>query len=163
MEWKPALQGTYGPNMNAFWGWLSRYVKFEGWSANADDLGDYNSSTVLPTGELKMTISILNQLSHVMRKPVFGAFRSDQVRSKSACSATETSKCNEIVNIETRDIILSRQRTTKALIRLRGCADWSAPLLFPYGIKQVFSWRGSIIASPADLKLKCFVNQSQVV
>ena len=35
-----------------------------------------------------------------------------------------------------RDIILSRQRTTKALIRLRGCAGWSAPLLFAYGINR---------------------------
>ena len=32
--------------------------------------------------------------------------------------------------------ILSRQRTTKALIRLRGCASWSAPLLFAYGINR---------------------------
>ena len=28
--------------------------------------------------------------------------------------------------------LLSRQRTTKALIRLRGCAGWSVPLLFTY-------------------------------
>ena len=28
--------------------------------------------------------------------------------------------------------LLSRQRTTKALIRLRGCTGWSAPLLFTY-------------------------------
>ena len=28
--------------------------------------------------------------------------------------------------------LLSRQRTTKALIRLRGCAGWSAHLLFTY-------------------------------
>ena len=34
--------------------------------------------------------------------------------------------------------LLSRQRTTKALIRLRGCADWSAPLLFIYD-KNEFS------------------------
>ena len=27
-------------------------------------------------------------------------------------------------------IILSRERTTKALIRLRGCVGWSAPLIF---------------------------------
>ena len=28
------------------------------------------------------------------------------------------------------------QRTTKALIRLRGCAGWSVPLLFAYGINR---------------------------
>ena len=37
------------------------------------------------------------------------------------------------MDIETRSIILSRQRTTKALVRLRGGAGWSAPLLFAYG------------------------------
>ena len=36
-----------------------------------------------------------------------------------------------------------RQRTTKALIRLRRCAGWSVPLLFAYGIKHIFSWPGS--------------------
>ena len=43
------------------------------------------------------------------------------------------------------DITLARQRTTKALIRLRGCAGWSAPLLFTYDIKHIFTWPGSII------------------
>ena len=45
-----------------------------------------------------------------------------------------------------KDIILSKQRTTKALIRLRGCAGWSAPLLFAYDIRHVFSaWPGSYV------------------
>ena len=35
--------------------------------------------------------------------------------------------------IASRGIILSMQWTTKALIRLRGCAGWSAPLLFASG------------------------------
>ena len=35
--------------------------------------------------------------------------------------------------------LLFRQRTTKALIRLRGCAGWSAPLLFTYD-KNRFSY-----------------------
>ena len=63
-------------------------------------------------------------MSLITRKPVFGV--SDQVRLKLACSADETSQGLKISDIETRDIILSRQRTTKVLIRLRGC-----------------SWRGS--------------------
>ena len=46
------------------------------------------------------------------------------------------------MDIETADIILSRQQTIKVLIRLCGCAGWSAPLLFAYGINR-FSWRGS--------------------
>ena len=77
-------------------------------------------------------------MSLVMRKSV-----SDQVRLKPACSATEASMRFEILVTETRDITLSRQRTTKALIRLRGCAGWSAPLLFAYDIRHVFRWPGS--------------------
>ena len=66
---------------------------------------------------------------------------SDQVRLKLACSATEASRRLEILVTETRDITLSRQWTTKALIRLRG--GWSAPLLFAYDIRHVFSWPSS--------------------
>ena len=64
---------------------------------------------------------------------------SDKVRHKPACAATEASYSNEISAIESWDITLSRQRTTKALIRL--C--WSAPLLFANDIRHVFSWPGS--------------------
>ena len=60
---------------------------------------------------------LTDYLSLVTRKPDFGVF--DQVRLK---PATEANWRLEISDIETRDIILSRQRTTKALIRLRGCA-----------------------------------------
>ena len=42
-----------------------------------------------------------------------------------------------------RDIILSTQRTTKVLIRLRWWAGWSAPLLFAYDVRHIFSWPGS--------------------
>ena len=58
--------------------------------------------------------------SLVTRKPVFGVY--DQVRLKPACAATEATQRFEISDIETRDNILPRQRTTKVLIRLRGCA-----------------------------------------
>ena len=74
------------------------------------------------------------KLSLVMRKPVFGVC--DQLRLKPSCSADETSWRLEISDIETRDIILSRHGTTKVLIRLCGCAGWSAPLLFAYGINR---------------------------
>ena len=36
-------------------------------------------------------------------------------------------------------MILSKKRITKALIRLRGCAGWSAPVLFANPRRQVFS------------------------
>ena len=63
-----------------------------------------------------------------------------QVRLRLACSATEASMRFDIFGTETRYITLSRQRTTRALIRLRGGTGWSASLLFAYDIRHVFSW-----------------------
>ena len=73
--------------------------------------------------------------SHLMRKPVFGVC--DQPAQLQRLASLKTS---DIASIDT---ILSKQRTTKVLIRLRECAGWSAPLLFAYGIRHVFSWPGS--------------------
>ena len=39
-------------------------------------------------------------------------------------------------------MFLSKKRMTKALIRLRGCAGWSAPVLFANPRRQIFSRRG---------------------
>ena len=75
-----------------------------------------------------------NQMSRVPRTPVFGVC--DQVRLKPACSATGTNQGLEIVDRASIYIILSKQRTTKALIRLSGRAGWSALLLFAYGINR---------------------------
>ena len=79
-------------------------------------------------------LEIVNRLhlSLVTRKPVFGVC--DKGRLKPACTATENSWSLEISAIASIGITLSRQRTIKALIRLRG----SAPLLFAYG-KNRFS------------------------
>ena len=63
-------------------------------------------------------------MSLVTRKPVFGV--SDQVRLKPACSATEASYRLEISDIETRGIILSRQRTTSAQSDLHLCCSHMA-------------------------------------
>ena len=49
-----------------------------------------------------------------MGKCVFGGC--EQVRFKPACSATEASKSLETLDTGSIDIILSKQRTTKALI-----------------------------------------------
>ena len=49
--------------------------------------------------------------------PVFGV--SDKARLKPVSSATAS-----------LDMILSKKQITKALIRLRRCAGWSAPVLF---------------------------------
>ena len=58
-----------------------------------------------------------------------------QVRFKPAYSAIEASYNPQILNIASiHNMILSKQRTTKVLIRLHGCAGWSVPLLFAYDI-----------------------------
>ena len=51
-----------------------------------------------------------------MRKPVYGVC--DQVRLKPACTATETSQGLEILDLTSTCVIVSKQRTTKVLIRL---------------------------------------------
>ena len=87
---------------------------------------------------------------------------SEQVRHKPACSVTQASQRLEILDIETRCIILSKQRTTKTLIRLRRCAGWSVSLLFTYGIRHIFSWLGLIykidltVHKMLIMVLKCF-------
>ena len=68
---------------------------------------------------LSLSSGGLLDLSLVTRKPVFSV--SDQLRLKPACSATETSLSLEILDLASIGTILSRQRTTKALIRLHGC------------------------------------------
>ena len=55
-------------------------------------------------------------MSHVIRKPVFGVL--------------------EILDLASICVLLSKQRTTKALVRLRGCAGWSAPLLYAYAFNS---------------------------
>ena len=75
-------------------------------------------------------------MSLVTRKPVFGVY--NQVGLSPVCAAKEARYRLGISDIETWCIILSRQRTKKVLIRLRGCAGWTAPLLFAYG-KNRFS------------------------
>ena len=64
----------------------------------------------------------------VTRKPVFVVF--DKVSLKPFSPATETSYKIEISPVASLHIILSKNRITKALIRLRGCAGWSVPVLF---------------------------------
>ena len=59
--------------------------------------------------DLCMMVPERKQLSHAMRKCVFGI--SDQVRFKPASSATQTSYIIEILDLVTVGILLSRQRT----------------------------------------------------
>ena len=52
------------------------------------------------------------------------------------------------LDIASIHIILSKQRTTKVLIRLNGCAGRSAPLLFTYVIRHIFAWPGPLVIKP---------------
>ena len=76
-------------------------------------------------------------------KPVFAV--SDKTRLKPFSSATVTSQKIEILLVASLDMILSNKQITKALIRLHGCAGWSAPVLFANPRRQVFSHRGSYV------------------
>ena len=83
---------------------------------------------------LSLTLLLVLYMSLITRKPVFGVC--NQGRLKPACAVREAMLRLEISGIETRGIISTRQRTTKALNSLRGCAGWSVPLLFAYGINR---------------------------
>ena len=67
-------------------------------------------------------------MSLIATKPVFRV--SDKARLKPVSSATGTSFKIENCLVASLDMILSNKRITKVLIRLRGFAGWSAPLLF---------------------------------
>ena len=69
-----------------------------------------------------------SQMGLVAGKSVFGV--SDKASFKPVSSATETSYKVEISPVASLQMLLSKRRITKALIRLRGCAGWSAPVLF---------------------------------
>ena len=68
-----------------------------------------------------------------MRRPTLEIC--NQINIKPVCIAAETSKNLNIASIG----LLFRHQIKMALIRLRRCAYWSAPLFFPNNINQVFS------------------------
>ena len=74
------------------------------------------------------------------RKPVIRV--SDKASFKPDSLVTETSLKIEISLVASLDMVLSNKQLTKALISLRRCAGWSAPLLFANPRRQVFSRRG---------------------
>ena len=61
---------------------------------------------------------------------------------KPVSSVKETSLKIEISPAASLHMILSKKQKKKALIRLRGCAGWSAPVLFTNPRRQGFSRRG---------------------
>ena len=75
----------------------------------------------------------------VARKPVFEV--STKASFKPVSSATETILKIGISPVASLHIIFSKKRITKAIVRLRGSAGWSAPVLFANPRRQVFSHR----------------------
>ena len=120
--------------------YLFMYMNTCNWEARLDKI---TSSSIPPVG--KQTNMLDANIEWASTRQNVSSGVSDQARHKPACTATEASKGLEISAIESRDIIQSKKRTTKALIRLRGCAGWYAPLLFAYDIRHVYSWPGSDI------------------
>ena len=81
-----------------------------------------------------------HEMSRVATKPVFGV--SDKAGFKPVSSDTKTIKKIENSLIESSDMMLPSKQKVKALIRLRECAGWSAPLLFANHWRRGFSRRG---------------------
>ena len=75
-----------------------------------------------------MKLAHRNYLGLNARRPVFGVYEGLQDSNQPA--QLHVAKKAEILSVASLSIILSRGRTTKALIRLRGCVGWSAPLIF---------------------------------
>ena len=78
---------------------------------------------------LKLTAVKTLNMSFLTRKPVFGSVRPGML--------SYTNYSLNILDISSIGIILSRERITKMLIRLCGCAGRSASLLFAQAIKRL--------------------------
>ena len=72
-----------------------------------------------------------------MTKHVFGF--PDKARLKTIPQLQRLAKKIENSLVAGLDMLLSNTRMTKALIRLRGCAGWSVPLLFTISTADRFS------------------------
>ena len=79
-----------------------------------------------------------HNLSHIMRKRVFGDFPTGKIQTSLLSYRSLPESWTFGYSKYTYHI--SKQRTTKVLIRLRGCAGWSAPLLFAFDIRYDFAW-----------------------
>ena len=77
----------------------------------------------------------VNYLGRDAKTPVFGGFA--QVKFKPVRWASEISENIEFL-VSSFEIMLSRNRITKALTRLGGWAGWSASLLFSYNEVRSF-------------------------
>ena len=78
-----------------------------------------------------------------MRKVIISMIILSYIRASSLQNMSE-------ISLEANlDLIISKNRITKILINLRGCAGWSVPLLFANSRSQGFSCRGPFVSSEA--------------
>ena len=73
-------------------------------------------------------------------KSVFGV--PDKVRFKLPAQLQRLARKMIFFSVASLAMVLSKTQIAKALIRLRGCAGWSAPVLLANPRRQVFSGRG---------------------
>ena len=117
-----------------------RYVNYSFESANIINLDrtDYSFRSSLIWIYVVwdgLSVQILRvYMGLVATKPVFGV--SDKTRLKPVSSATGAPEISLKTSL---DMVLFKTRIIKALIRLRGCAGWSAPVLFANPRRQIFS------------------------
>ena len=85
-----------------------------------------------------ISVCLLHHIWASSRENLSSGFPKKKTRLNPVSSATETSLKIELSFVASLDMVLSKKRITKVLIRLRGCAGWSAPLLFANLRRQVF-------------------------
>ena len=91
----------------------------------------------------------------VARKPVVGV-SDKQVSNQSPQLQRQARNCNFTCSKFT--MILSKMRITKALIRLRGCAGWSTPVLF-----ENPEDRFSRVEAHIHMELICFLTSQSTI
>ena len=82
--------------------------------------------------------------SFSLRENLSSGFPSERVLNWSP-QLQRLSKKIEILPVARLNMLLYKKRITKALIRLRGCAGWSAPMLFANPGSWVFSRQGPYV------------------
>ena len=113
------------------WIWYLKYTRLESLHfTTADPFNALVYDLALKMSKHQLTVKWWQNMGFDVTKPIFGV--SDKARLKPVSSATDTSWKIEISLQASLDMILSKKRIKKVLIRLREWAGWSAPLLFAH-------------------------------
>ena len=111
---------------------------------NGTKLTCYTSAIVFPFCRLKVKLWHFKWIIWASsRENLSSGFPTMQISNQSPQLQRPARKLKYHLN-HVYIMILTKKRITKALIRLRGCAGWSAPVLLANLLRQVFSHRGDI-------------------